>query len=168
MQDCVCCPYNCIQLKCVRENSLKLHAVNHHNQCNISLSHFCFLLTLAPGHEIFDLQGEISLLHLRTAAFTRYWYGQFRLMHHRNKALKKRERQLNRTRVLSTCLADSHEGCGLISCSLCSFLSFYSLWAWSDSHWMCTAWAKEVYGFVKILQINYKTKVLNSEFTSKC
>lgn len=68
----LCCPYNCIQVKCASENSHKLHAVNHHNQRDISLSHSCFLLTLAPGREIFDLQGEISLLHLRTAAFTRY------------------------------------------------------------------------------------------------
>lgn len=66
----MCRALHCIQLQYVKKHSHKLHAVNHHHHYNISLSHLGFL---APAHETFDIQVEISLsyilesLHLQAA-----------------------------------------------------------------------------------------------------
>lgn len=130
---CVCRPLHFIQLQYVKEHSHKLHAVSHHHHhYNISLSHLGFL---ALAHEIFDIQVEISLsyvlelLHLQAIDKAKQFYFRYiqLLMHHGKGGLKEKECQLNSTTALSACLADSHVGRGLISCSLCSFLSSYSL-----------------------------------------
>lgn len=118
---------SCIQLLYVTRTGHKLHAVSYRSTPHVDI--FYKILAAARVAVVkrcklsfinqMDICPDSPLLvvHLGKKA------SGFIIMHF----------ELTCTTALSVRLAGSHAGCGLISCSLCSFSSSYSLVAWSDS-----------------------------------
>lgn len=109
---CVCRLYNRIKLPYVKKNSRKLQVVSRRHHYKHPLSPlYVFCKPLAPITRHFftyrpsfarESCGIFSSFSIQPeGAFWRIW--------------------MSATTSSSACLADSHAGCGLISCCLCSF-----------------------------------------------